>query len=241
MIGVMDLSLVLHARTLDAAADRDGTRPLMDEAEFCAFYERTARPLLAYLSRLTRDPHRADDLLQETYYRFYRAASTYEDETHRRNALFHIATNLARDAVRRDGRWREVALADDVEPERTTGRGGEARREMARGTARLATAPLAENRAVVRADLERALGKLAPLHRAMLWLAYAQGASHEEIAAALDVRPGGIGTTLLRARRKLAGLLGGEAGEKAGGEAGATSATRPAAGRGPERVAEPRR
>lgn len=212
MIAGMGLPLVLHARSLDAAGQHDETRPLMDEAEFCAFYERTSRPLLAYLSRLTRDPHLADDLLQETYYRFYRAGSTYEGEAHRRNALFHIATNLARDAARRAGRWREVALADDVEPAGAARRGGarvEAGGERAQGAARLATAPQAENRAVLRTDLERALGKLTPLHRAMLWLAYAQGASHEEIAAVLDVRPGGIGTTLLRARRKLAAVLGG--------------------------------
>ena len=58
----------------------------MDEDAFRAFYERTARPVWAYLMRLTGDPHTADDLLQEAYYRFYRAAATHESESHRRNS-----------------------------------------------------------------------------------------------------------------------------------------------------------
>ena len=41
----------------------------------------------------------------------------------------------------------------------------------------------------------------------MLWLAYAQGSSHREIAAALALKTGSIKLLLFRARRKLAGLL----------------------------------
>jgi len=43
----------------------------------------------------------------------------------------------------------------------------------------------------------------------MLWLAYGQGASHEEIARVVGVRTGSIKPLLLRARRRLASLLGG--------------------------------
>jgi RNA polymerase sigma-70 factor (ECF subfamily) len=42
----------------------------------------------------------------------------------------------------------------------------------------------------------------------MLWLAYAEGASHREIADALGLRPGSLKPLLFRARRKLAALLG---------------------------------
>src|ERR1051325_4359582 len=73
----------------------------MDEETFRAFYDRTARPLWAYLSRITGDRQQADDLLQDSYYRFLRAGASDENEAHRRNSLFRIATNLARDAHRR--------------------------------------------------------------------------------------------------------------------------------------------
>ena len=74
---------------------------VMDEDAFRAFYERTARGVWAYLARITGDRHLADDLLQETFYRFLRAAATHDNETHRRNSLYRIATNFARDARRR--------------------------------------------------------------------------------------------------------------------------------------------
>src|SRR5580698_3581501 len=74
---------------------------VMDEESFRAFYGRTARGVWAYLARVTGDRQMADDLLQETYYRFLRAAATHESEDHRRNSLYRIATNLARDARRR--------------------------------------------------------------------------------------------------------------------------------------------
>ena len=69
----------------------------MDEEAFRAFYDRTSRPVWAYLSRITGDRQLADDLLQEAYYRFYRAGAAHVDEAHRRNSLFRIATNLAHD------------------------------------------------------------------------------------------------------------------------------------------------
>src|SRR5579863_1307725 len=74
---------------------------VMDEDAFRAFYDRNARGVWAYLARLTGDRQMADDLLQEAFYRFLRADATHESEAHRRNSLYRIATNLARDARRR--------------------------------------------------------------------------------------------------------------------------------------------
>src|SRR5690349_8246898 len=73
----------------------------MDEAAFRALYDRTARALWVYLARITGSADVADDLLQETYYRFLRARATYDGDAHRRNTLYRIATNLAHDRRRR--------------------------------------------------------------------------------------------------------------------------------------------
>src|SRR6478752_1654908 len=73
----------------------------MDEDTFRAFYDRTARPVWVYLARITGDRALADDLLQESYYRFLRAERRFDSETHRRNYLYRIATNLAHDRRRR--------------------------------------------------------------------------------------------------------------------------------------------
>jgi RNA polymerase sigma-70 factor (ECF subfamily) len=169
----------------DACADF-----VMDEDTFRAFYERTARGIWGYLARVTGDRQMADDLLQETYYRFLRAGATHDSEEHRRNSLYRIATNLARDARRRN-LFRATELAgDDIE--RVSG-GDPA------GATEHAT------------DLTRAMARLKPKERAILWLAYAEGNSHREIAEVMGVRPGSMKILLFRARRKLAALLtGGE-------------------------------
>ena len=57
------------------AAGRAAVEFVMDEDAFRAFYDRTARGVWAYLARLTGDRQTADDLLQETFYRFLRAAA----------------------------------------------------------------------------------------------------------------------------------------------------------------------
>jgi len=58
------------------------------------------------------------------------------------------------------------------------------------------------------ADFNLAMARLKPRERAMLWLAYAEGASHQEIAETLGVRAASLKILLFRARRKLADLLG---------------------------------
>src|SRR6476661_933530 len=88
----------------------------MDEDAFRAFYDRTSRSVWLYLTRLTHDSQHADDLLQETYYRFLRTEREYASEAHRRNYLYRIATNLVRDGHRRR-HFNLVRLPEEHEPE----------------------------------------------------------------------------------------------------------------------------
>jgi len=55
----------------------------------------------SYLGRMTGDDRLADDLLQETYYKFLRSNAVFESDDHRRHYLFRIATNLVHDHRRR--------------------------------------------------------------------------------------------------------------------------------------------
>jgi RNA polymerase sigma-70 factor (ECF subfamily) len=64
-------------------------------------------------------------------------------------------------------------------------------------------------RAVRQTDLQRAMARLKPRERTLLWLAYAQGESHRDIAGMLGLKTGSIKLLLFRARRRLAGLLKG--------------------------------
>lgn len=189
---IRDVMMAAHSRDLDSVR-----LSAMSDEEFRAFYERTARPLWAYLSRITGDTHKADDFLQEAYYRFYRAGARHENESHRRNSLFQIATNLVRDAARRGKHYSEVPLQTDDESGHTA--------------TLKSDAPVPDQHVAAKTDLARAMKKLEPVQRELLWLAYAQGASHQEIADILGMRAISVRTLLLRARRKLAGILTGGA------------------------------
>jgi len=148
--------------------------------------------LVRLLYRRTGDRDRAEDLAQEV---FVRALET--PPTNPRPWLFAVALNLARDDGRRAVRQ---------------GRRLEALRAEADG----ASAPAAD------AGLERdekveavraALGRLSERDREALLLK-AEGCDYAEIAAALGLAPGAVGTTLARARRRLVESY--RAGEKRG-------------------------
>ena len=179
---------------LGALDDADRTFQMTEEA-FRVFYELTARPVWLYLARTTGDRRLADDLLQEAYYRFLRTSAQFDSDDHRRNYLFRIAANLVRDRRRQP---RVQTLPVDV------------------GEVALAARTESADEAARRMDLVRAMGQLKPRERSMLWLAYAQGCSHEEIAASMGLKSASLKAMLFRARRRLRALLGGDGDTKMG-------------------------
>jgi RNA polymerase sigma-70 factor, ECF subfamily len=161
----------------------------MTEESFRAFYDLTARPVRVYLARITGDDRLADDLLQEAYYRFLRSNAAFENDDHRRRYLYRIATNLAHDHRRRPVVEVAAPPTPDAHPAFTD--------------------PGLAERAARRIDLHRAMARLKPRERSMLWLAYALGWSHEEIAMSIGVKAGSLKPMLHRARQRLASLLKG--------------------------------
>jgi RNA polymerase sigma-70 factor (ECF subfamily) len=154
--------------------------PRMDREQFHRFYEQTARPLRAYLARVGRDAALAEDLLQDAYLRFLRAEQEGRIVPDRRRYyLFQIAANLIRDHYRRQksGALEELSSPSD--------------------------APAIE----LRRDLSRILDRLTPAERNLLWLAYVERFSHNEIASIAGVKPQSVRPLLFRAKQKLAGLL----------------------------------
>src|SRR2546423_14602876 len=144
-----------------AYAAAQAARLHMDDEAFAAFYQRTARPLWAYLMRVSGNAALADDLLQESYLRFLGATLRDDGEVAQRRYLFRIATNLMRDHWRRPS----TAALDDVQ-------------ESALPAVDTRISEQLESHAV----LGVALVRMKPRERQLLWLAYAEGASHKEIA-----------------------------------------------------------
>lgn len=167
-----------------AAGKSMSAEVLMDEDAFNLFYQRNARPLWAYLARVSGSQSLADDLLQESFLRFLCAVNRGQDEESRRRYLFRIASNLLRDHWRRP-----VATTLDELPEFAA--------PDVRDSERIDSQSI----------LGPALAQMKPRERQLLWLAYAEGSSHREIAEITGLGAPSIRLLLFRARRKMARLL----------------------------------
>lgn len=192
----------------------------MTRADFGRFYEATAGPLHAWVSRATGDPALADDVTQDAFVRFLRAPSTPSDERAARVYLFRTARNLIRDRARsaearrrRSERWtegwKEARRPGEGPGSESVGRGG------------------AHDLHATRLDVERALAGLRPRDREVLWLAHVVGMSHREIAEVVGVQEGSVKVLALRARRRFRELYEGD-GSGAGQDA--RDPTEPATG-----------
>ena len=148
------------------------------DALFRAYHQ----PLVRYLTRRLGDRDLAEEVAQETFVRALRQ----ERIVNERAWLFTVANNLVRDEARKDARHRKhLALLFEegrdaaIEPEPTT-----LERAQEAAMARKAVDALAER------------DRLALLMRE-------EGLDYHEIAEALGLSVGSIGTTLARARRRL--------------------------------------
>lgn len=157
----------------------------MDDAVFEKIYDQTARPLWAYVARISGSATLADDIVQESFLRFLKSPPRSADITEAKPYLYKIATNLARDRFRR------------------------LKRENA--SERLLTATASEtmpNDFAAETEMMQVFSQLKEQERALLWLAYVEGCEHREIAEILKLNSMSVRVLLFRARRKLARLIG---------------------------------
>ena len=140
--------------------------------------------LVRYLTRRLGDRDWAEEVAQETFLRALRQDSLSSE----RSWLFAVATNLVRDEARKDERRRRH-LAILAEEERA--------RESEEPE------PSTLERAQDAALARKAVDSLAERDRLAL-LMREEGLDYTEIADALGLSVGSIGTTLARARRRLA-------------------------------------
>ncbi len=148
----------------------------MNERAFIEFHRRVEKPFWGYLVRLTGNPQTADDLCQESYLRLLSQSELPTDFQALKAYLFRIGSRLVIDGSRRrrfEGLWSEVK-----EPTVSSVPG--------------------EN-----VDVARAMQRLKPRQRALVWLAYVEQYSHEEIADILGLAKLSVRVLLSRARKRL--------------------------------------
>ena len=141
-------------------------------------------PLVRYLTRRLGDRDWAEEVAQETFLRALRQEHIESE----RAWLFAVATNLVRDDARKRERQRRhlTLLAEQARGEEET----------------MEPEPTTLERAQEAALARRAVDALAERDRLAL-LMREEGLSYPEIAEALGLSAGSVGTTLARARRRL--------------------------------------
>jgi RNA polymerase sigma-70 factor (ECF subfamily) len=160
------------------------------EAEALASLDSLYRTAL----RLTRVPADAEDLVQETYLKAFRAANQFEPGTNLRAWLFTILHNSARNRAR--DRAREALTVDTDVAERAA-------------DARLGAGDYPANpeallmRDALTPELQAAIDALPDAFRQAVWLRDVEEFSYAEIAAMLDVPPGTVMSRISRGRRML--------------------------------------
>jgi RNA polymerase sigma-70 factor (ECF subfamily) len=151
------------------------------EGDFNAAYERLQPSLWRYVHRLVGDGDVTDDVVQEAFVRLLARPDLHGDSA--RLWLFTVATNLVRDRGRTAVRRKRLLTAIPVQTEPT---------------------PQASDR-VERAErvqsVRDALDDLPERDRHLL-LMREEGFSYQEIAAAIGVAPGSVGTLIARAIKR---------------------------------------
>jgi RNA polymerase sigma-70 factor (ECF subfamily) len=161
------------------------------EAEALAYVDSLYRTAL----RLTRVPADAEDLVQETYLKAFRAADRFQAGTNLRAWLFTILHNTARNRAR--DRGREPVIADSEAVDRAEGNAFSA------GAAAVDTPESLLLRDTLTPDLQAAVNALPDAFRQVVWLRDVEEFSYAEIAEMLSVPIGTVMSRISRGRRML--------------------------------------
>jgi RNA polymerase sigma-70 factor (ECF subfamily) len=171
---------------------------MADQADFERDALQYNRQLYSAAMRMTRNPADAEDLVQETYLKAYRAYHTFTEGTNLKAWLYRILTNTYINKYRKDSRRpNEVDLGtvEDLYLYRRIG--SEASVEASRTTEERVLDGLVES------DIKEAVEDLPETFRLPVLLADLEGFSYKEIAKILDIPIGTVMSRLHRGRKAM--------------------------------------
>ena len=156
--------------------------------------------------RMTRNPADAEDLVQETFLKAYRAFDRFEEGTNLRAWLYKILTNTFINSYRAAKRRPEKADVEDVEDLYLYRRMGDL---QSSGVGRSAEEEVLES--FTDDEVKAAIESLPEAFRIAVLLADVEGFSYKEIADITDVPIGTVMSRIHRGRRALQKALAGTA------------------------------
>ncbi|MFB6844964.1 sigma-70 family RNA polymerase sigma factor [Streptomyces sp. NPDC056373] len=200
--------------TEDAAAPGDSVTPTpvtqLAETDFAALAEQYRREIQVHCYRMTGSYDEAEDLVQETFLRAWRARDGFQGRASARTWLYRIATNTCLDLLRRTARRPQryepvpgMNHGDGEPPARITWLQPYPDDEMPLTEEREEPESAAVSRETLELVLLTAIQHLPPRQRAALVLRDALGLTAAETAEALETSVASVNSALQRARPTL--------------------------------------
>ncbi len=161
----------------------DSTENIATSKEaFKMFYKKYSKTFWFFIRKTCGDESMADDIFQESFLKFFRAAPLNLNEYQLKAYLYKIAVRLIIDHKRKI-KVIEKHMVENAPEERK------------------------DNDLFLSMDMQKVFKLLKPNERTLLWLAYVEGYSHKDIAVITNAKEKSIKVQLFRTRKKFAGVL----------------------------------
>jgi len=153
------------------------------------FYKNYSRSFWFYIYKICGDEPMADDIFQESFYKFLKAKINFQNEKHMQAYLYRIAYRLIIDRARR------IKVEKKAFEEEQRVYLSNIQKESPQSEIHFSH------------DMEKTFKKLKPKERMLLWLAYIEGYSYGEIAEMTETKKNSLKVQIFRAREKLGKIL----------------------------------
>lgn len=176
----------------------------MPETDLKTRFTDEAMPLLDQLYggalRMTRNPQDAEDLVQETYLKAYKAFDRFKPGTNLKAWLYRIMTNTYINTYRKKQRRPLVTSADDVTDNQLY-------TSSSHDSAGLESAEVEALKLMPNSRISEALNELNEDYRMVVYYADVEGLAYKEIAEVMDIPLGTVMSRLHRGRKQLREML----------------------------------
>lgn len=154
----------------------------------------------AMIFRMTRSDADAWDLSQDAFIKAWKALPKYEQRASFYTWLYRIAHNVTYDWLRKKKISLGVEFDDQISMNYVDTSASTVPKKINTPAENMMSSEL-------RGEIEEALGKLSPDHRAVILMKEVEGLSYQEIADVLECSHGTVMSRLFYARKKLQTLL----------------------------------